>query len=533
MLNLLLPQPVSVEPAPGSFVLAEDTAIAADTVCIPVVSRFAAHLRAATGLPLPMSGSATISFRQDGAAVTEPEGYRLVVTPTSVEVLVADLAGAEYATQTLRQLLGPAAFRSSNIHNGQWSVPCGTVVDHPALHWRGCLLDVARHFLPKAEVLRFIDLLAAHKLNVLHLHLTDDQGWRLEVPKYPQLTETGGWRRESTVGVREGNQHDNRPHGGYYTTADLREIVRYAADRAITVVPEVDVPGHAQAAIAAYPKLGNTDEQLGVWTSWGINENVLNVDDETVEFFRSVFDHVIDVFDSPVICVGGDEVPTVQWERSDAAKAKATELGLADVSDLHGWFIREIAKHLAARGRRALGWDEIAEAGPLPEGAIIASWRGEQAGIDAAKAGHDVVMCPEQYVYLDHRASERPDEPIPVGFARTVADVYGYQPVPAALSADEARHVLGAQAQVWTEHLDSVRRVDYATFPRLSAFAEVVWSPAEVRDPADFDRRLTEGHLPRLDAIGVEYRPPAGPRPWQQRPGVLGRPRDLPKPIAD
>jgi hexosaminidase len=264
-----------------------------------------------------------------------------------------------------------------------------------------------------------------------------------------------------------------------------------------------------------------------VWTSWGINENVLNGADETVEFFRAVFDQVLDVFDSPVIGVGGDEVPTVQWERSEAARAKAATVGLADATGLHGWFIRQIAEHLAAHGRRALGWDEIAEAGPLPEGAIIASWRGEQAGIDAAKAGHDVVMCPEQYIYLDHRASDRPDEPIPVGFPRTVADVYAYQPVPAALSAEETRHVLGAQAQVWTEHLDSVRSVDYATFPRLSAFAEVVWSPAAVRDPVDFRRRLTDGHLPRLDAIGVEYRPEAGPLPWQQRPGVHGRPRDL------
>jgi hexosaminidase len=520
----LLPQPVSVRPAEGEFILDEHTTIGHDAATATVVTRFATDLRAATALPLSIADNAAIRFHTTGDA--EPEGYRITITPTGIEMAVADLAGAEYATQTLRQLLGPDAFRRSNIHSGPWTVPCGTIADHPRLAWRGCLLDVARHFRPKADVLRFVDLLAAHKLNVLHLHLTDDQGWRFEVPKYPKLTEISSWRTGSTIGHPSGGLRDHRPHGGYYTTADLREIVGYAADRGITVVPEVDVPGHAQAVLAAYPGLGNTGARLDVWTSWGINENVLNADDATVAFFRDVFDHVLDIFPSPIIGVGGDEVPVVQWERSDAARARAKELGFGDdVHALHGWFIREIAKHLASRGRRALGWDEIAEAGPLPEGCVIASWRGEQAGIDAARAGYDVIMCPETQIYLDHRASDRPDEPIPVGYARTVADVYAYQPVPADLDEAQARHILGAQAQVWTEHLDSVRRVDYATFPRLCAFAEVVWSPDAVREPADFDRRLTEGHLPRLDALGVEYRPMAGPRPWQQRPDAPGRPR--------
>jgi hexosaminidase len=526
MYDQLLPRPVSVEPTDGVLTLDETTTIGHDATTAPVLTRFATALRAATGLPLSIADNATIRFH--AGEITETEGYRIVVSPSGIDVAVADLGGAEYATQTLRQLLGPDAFRRSNIHSGGWSVPCGTIVDHPRLRWRGCLLDVARHFRPKADVLRFVDLLAAHKLNVLHLHLTDDQGWRIEVPKYPKLTEISSWRHESAIGVPESGLHDHRPHGGYYTTADLREIVAFAADRGITVVPEVDVPGHAQAALAAYPELGNTGEQLDVWTSWGVNENVLNAADATVAFFRDVFDHVLDIFPSPVIGVGGDEVPIVQWERSSAARARAAELGFGeDVHALHGWFIREIAKHLASRGRRALGWDEIAEAGPLPDGCIIASWRGEQAGIEAAKAGYDVVMCPETQIYLDHRASDHPDEPIPVGYPRTVADVYAYQPVPADLDAEAATHVLGAQAQVWTEHLDSVRRVDYATFPRLCAFAEVVWSPDAVRDPADFQRRLTEGHLPRLDALGVEYRPVDGPHPWQQRPGVKGRPRDF------
>jgi hexosaminidase len=286
------------------------------------------------------------------------------------------------------------------------------------------------------------------------------------------------------------------------------------------VVPEIDIPGHSQSAIAAYPELGNLDYPLPVWPLWGVNENVLNTEGSTVDFYRHVFDELVDVFPSEVICVGGDEVPTVQWTQE-----QADQRGLKTVPELHGWFIRQIAEHLGTHGRRAMGWDEIAEVGPLPGGAVIASWRGERAGVDAARAGFDVVMCPEQKVYLDHRESDRRDEPIPVGMVHTVSDVYEYDPIPVDLTGDAVKRVLGAQANVWTEHLDSPRRVDYAAFPRLSAFAEVVWTERGNRDLTDFTRRLTEDHLPRLDAIGVEYRPLDGPHPWQTRPGVPGRPR--------
>ncbi len=456
-----------------------------------------------------------------------PEGFRLTITSSGVRAAAADAAGEFHARSTLRQLLGPDAFRAADIHGGPWELPCGEVTDHPRFRWRGCLLDVARHFLPKAAVFRFIDLMAVHRLNVLHLHLTDDQGWRIEVPSYPRLTEVGAWREGSWVGRPPNGTpgHDGRPHGGYYTSLDLREIVAYAASRHVTVVPEVDVPGHSQAAIAAYPWLGVTGSDLPVLTSWGINENVLNVADETIEFYRTVLTHVASIFPSSIICVGGDEVPTTQWAASAAARARMRELGFTAESQLHGWFIGQLAAYLATLGRRALGWDEILDAGDLPPNAVIASWRGEEAGVTAALAGHDVVMCPEQEVYLDHRQSSRADEPIPVGFVRTLADVYAYDPIPAALPVVAAHRVLGAQAQVWSEHLDSPRRVDYAAFPRLAAFAEVVWSPAGPRSYPEFEARLVAHHLPRLDALGVEYRPLAGPHPWQTRPGVPGRPR--------
>jgi hexosaminidase len=475
----LLPRPVRVTPAPGRLVL--------DRPPAPVVS---------TDTTLP------------------PEGFRLTIDQSGVRVDAADEAGAFYATQALRQLLGPSAFRAANIHSGQYVLPCGEVVDWPRFRWRGCLLDVARHFMPKAGVLRFLDLMAAHRLNVLHFHLTDDQGWRVEVPAYPRLVEVGAWRAGSWVGrPPDGTPgHDGRPHGGYYTADDLREIVAYAAERHITVVPEIDVPGHSQAAIAAYPWLGVTGQPLEVLTRWGINDNVLAINERTVDFYRQILTHVADIFPAEVICVGGDEVPTTQWAADPGSVTRATELGLSSVDDLRGWFLGELVAHLESLGRRAMAWDD---AGPLPRNAIIGAW----LSTDAMAAGHDLVLCPEEHVYLDHRQSDHPDEPIPIGYLRTLEDVYRYEPV-------ESPQVLGAQAQVWTEQLDNPRRVDYAAFPRLAAFAEVVWSQQN-RDYQEFEARLTRHHLPRLDALGVEYRPLTGPHPWQMRPGVPGRIRHL------
>jgi hexosaminidase len=481
-----------------------------------------AILTGETTAPVPP----TVSFTDE----LPPEGYQLSISPGGVSIRAADPAGAFYAEQTLRQLQGLDAFRAASIEEPA-QLPCGVIEDHPRFAWRGVLLDVARHFMPKYDVFRFIDQMAAHKLNVLHLHLTDDQGWRIEVPAYPRLTSVGSWRTGSWVGrPPDGTtSHDGRPHGGFYTTNDMREIVAYAKQRHITVVPEVDVPGHSQAAIAAYPELGNTGEQLPVLRKWGINENILAVSDFAVDFFRTVLDHVVSIFDSPVICLGGDEVPTVQWQNNPVAAERMASLGYTSADQLHGWYIGQLATHLAKHGRKTLGWDELLDVGDLPDGAIIASWRGEEAGVTAASSGHDVVMCPEQYVYLDHRQSEHPEEPIPVGYLHTLEDVYGYEPIPAALPEDFHSRVLGAQAQVWTEHLDNPRRVDYATYPRLAAFAEVVWS-SHSRSYEEFEDRLTTHHLPRLDAMGVEYRPLAGPHPWQTRPGVPSRIRTMPKP---
>ncbi|EME97953.1 beta-N-acetylhexosaminidase [Streptomyces mobaraensis NBRC 13819 = DSM 40847] len=531
-----------VPPGKGLEVLDEETAINAGPGTESTARWLRATVGAATGLPLPDGDGHHnhLVLRIDPRVAGElgPEGYRIVIDGYGLFLDGADPAGLFWAAQTFRQMLGPDAFRRAPVAaRDEWHVPCVTIQDAPRFGWRGALLDVARHFVPKDGVLRFLDLLAAHKLNVLHLHLTDDQGWRVEIERYPRLTEVGAWRSRTKLGHRASPLWDERPHGGYYTKDDLREIVAYAAERHITVVPEIDLPGHSQAAIAAYPELGNADvvdtAALGVRDTWGVSPNVLAPTDTTLAFYENVLTEVLDVFPSRFVHIGGDECPKDQWKASPAARARMAAEGLADEKELQSWFIRHFDRWLAARGRRLIGWDEILEGG-LAEGAAVASWRGYAGGVAAARAGHDVVMCPEQQVYLDHRQAPGPDEPVPIGWVRTLEDVYRFEPVPSELTPEEAGHVLGAQANLWTEVMEDQQRLDYQAFPRLAAFAEAVWSalppPAE-RDFAHFEQRMAV-HYRRLDALGVAYRPPGGPLPWQRRPGLLGRPIEGTPPIV-
>ncbi|MFJ5302141.1 beta-N-acetylhexosaminidase [Streptomyces sp. NPDC088350] len=538
----LIPQPGSVAAGSGEVRLTKRSQLYAGDATEGVGNWLRTVLQQATGLPLH-EGRELDDACDDGIGLQldpalGPEEYRLVSDSNGVFIEGGSAAGVFWGAQTLRQLLGPDTYRRAPLDRDRtWAVPHLTIQDSPRFRWRGLMLDVARHFMPKEGVLRYLDLMAAHKLNVFHFHLTDDQGWRVQIKRYPKLTEIGSWRARTKFGHRASPLWDDKPHGGYYTQDDIREIVAYAAERHITVVPEIDVPGHSQAAIAAYPELGNTDvidtTSLSVWDTWGINPNVLAPTDNTLRFYEGVFEELLDLFPSEFIHVGGDECPKDQWKRSPAAQARIEELGLADEDELQSWFIGHFDKWLSARGRRLVGWDEILEGG-LADGAVVSSWRGYEGGIAAARAGHDVVMCPEQHVYLDWRQAPGEDEPVPIAHVRTLEDVYRFEPVPERLTEAEARHVLGAQANVWTEVMEDHARVDYQTFPRLAAFAEVAWSalpaPAE-RDFADFERRMA-AHCPRLDALGVAYRPPTGPLPWQRRPGVLGRPKDGPPPNA-
>ncbi|MFH9298058.1 beta-N-acetylhexosaminidase [Streptomyces sp. NPDC017520] len=538
----LIPAPRTLTAAPSGqpYPLGHDTPLSAAPGTEGVARWLRTTLGAATGLPLAEgTGDRGIVLAVD--AELAPEAYRLAVGTDAVRLTGGSAAGVFRGAQTLRQLLGPDAFRRAPLTASRaWEVPAVVVEDEPRFGWRGMMLDVSRHFLPKDDVLRYLDLLAAHKLNVFHFHLTDDQGWRIEIKRYPRLTEVGSWRSRTKYGHRASELWDETPYGGFYTQDDIREIVAYAAERHIRVVPEIDIPGHSQAAISAYPELGNTDvidtTTLSVWDTWGVNPNVLAPTDNTLRFFEGVLEEVLELFPaetSPFVHMGGDECPKDQWKESPLAQARIAELGVKDEDGLQSWFIRHFDAWLTERGRRLIGWDEILEGG-LAEGAAVSSWRGYGGGIAAAEAGHDVVMCPEQQVYLDHRQDGGPDEPMPIGYVRSLEDVYRFEPVPPGLSEEAARHILGTQANVWTEVMQNRARVDYQVFPRLAAFAEVAWSalpaPAD-RDFAAFDARMT-AHYARLDALGVDYRPPGGPYPRQQRPGVLGFPREGAPPVV-
>ena len=492
----MIPRPRSVHLGGGALTLSPDTRLA----CGDGLAGLAGALRTAINCPLPPGdGGITLAVSSAHPA----EGYALTVAPGGISIAGGSPAGVFYGVQTLRQLVAGG------------TVPFAEIVDAPRFPWRGVLLDVARHFMPVPDVLRFIDLAAFHKLNVLHLHLTDDQGWRLPVPGWPLLTEVGAWRDSTMRGSRVHGRYDDVPHGGSYTDDDLRRIVSYASARHVTVVPEVDMPGHMQAAIAAYPSLGN-GYAGPVRTSWGISTHVLNMSPSTLDFCRDVLTHVCEIFPSPLIGIGGDECPVDEWaDQPDPYAVQAR-------------FTAEMAAHLAALGRRIYGWDELVARG-APRSAVIAAWRGVTPTIAAARAGHEVVACPDISCYLDYRQSDDPGEPTPVGTLLTLADVYAFNPVPATMSEEEAVRVLGGQANVWTEHMESASRVDYMTYPRLCAFAEVVW----VRhDYGSFLARLDD-HLERLDALGVNYRPLTGPRPADARPGALGNPRTLPDRLAE
>src|SRR4051812_4082232 len=513
----LVPVPSHVVARDGTFTISAETKIAAHASARMAAEHLRDALRAPTGFPLPIvdqTAGSRISLALDPRlASAGDEGYRLVVYPDLVDIRALQPAGLSRAIETFRQLLPVQVYRRALVPGVRWQIRCVDIDDAPRFGWRGSHLDVSRHFMPKSMVLKHIDLLAMHKLNVFHWHLTDDQGWRLEIKRYPKLTEVGAWRSDSmTLPLTRDaakRKFSGAPHFGFYTQDDVREVVRYAAERHVTVVPEIEMPGHALAAIAAYPELGNTGKQHVVKTFWGIEERVFSVSDGVFEFLQNVLEEVIELFPSKFIHVGGDEVPKKEWKESADAQARMKEEGLKDEDELQSWFIRRIDTWLAGKGRRLIGWDEILEGGLAP-GAAVMSWRGEKGGIAAAQAGHDVVMAPEKPTYFDHDQSE--DAEPRVRGLNTLEDVYKYEPVPRELSDAEAKHVLGAQGQLWTEYMPEPRRVEEMAWPRLSALAEVLWSPRTSRDQTMFTKRM-ETHLQRLAILDVNYFRPPRKRP--------------------
>lgn len=519
--NTIIPRPAQFEMRDGSFLLKSDTVLVADKATEPIGTLLAGWLAPATGFRIELrtaeeAGDNSIHLALDSSlSRLGDEGYRLEVTPQRITIRALKEAGVFYGVQSLRQLLPVGIFASTQQSGMQWSVPAVTIDDQPRFPWRGAHLDVSRHFMPKSFVLKFIDLLALHKMNVFHWHLTDDQGWRVEIRKYPKLTEIGSMRKETRLGHEQHKRgFDKVPHGGYYTQAEIREVVAYAKQQFVTVVPEIEMPGHAQAAIAAYPELGNTGQPLEVWTSFGINANIFNPSETTILFLQDVLTEVLELFPSTFIHVGGDEAIKDQWKTSAVAQARIQELGLQSEEELQSYFIRRMEQFLRSKGRRLIGWDEILEGGLAP-GATVMSWRGVEGGITAAKAGHDVVMAPTTHTYLDYYQSREPGEPPAIGGFLPIEMVYEFEPIPQDFTSEEAKHILGAQCQIWTEYLKGSGAVEYMAFPRLLALAELVWTPKERKDLENFLGRLRieEQRLTHLEVNFRPMQPPPAPPP--------------------
>ena len=522
---MLLPQPVSAERLPGRFTLTADAVLhPVGEAALPAARLLTGYLTTALGGPPATSATdGTIRLRIDDLphAAGNPEAYRVHITERGIELTGRASAGLLHAVQALRQLLPPEALAPQwGPAQRNWQLPCVRIIDAPRLSWRSLLLDVARHFVPVPGVLRLLDLMALHRLNVLQLHLTDDQGWRLEIQKYPLLTQVGARRPAAPNDPDDPRCRATGPaHEGWYTRADIRAIVEYAALRGITVVPEIELPGHVQAALAAYPHLGNDleglDEPVQVWNRWGINTRTLNAEQSTVDFFADVLDEVMEVFPSPYVHLGGDECPSAEWEASAAARARVRELGLGGAAELQGWMMSRLAEHVTARGRRPVGWDEVvASPVPVPRDTVVTSWHGDRTAEAAAERGFDVVLAPWEQTYFDLHQSPR-GEPRGQKGVLTLADSYSFDPFAGRFGRDLAPRVLGAQCQLWTEYIPTQDHLDYMAFPRVAAFAERAWGSGA--DYADFLNRLTT-HLRRLAALDVGYRPPTPADLWPARP---------------
>jgi hexosaminidase len=493
----IIPVPAELTPGKGALVVRSGAVVSTpvgDAAALSAARLLAAQVKQTRGLDLTAGeGGAGLIVLVRDPSVTAAEGYVLTVTPKGARIAAKDDAGLLYGAMTLAQLLSPDAAFGQPVR-----VPALVIHDQPRFAWRGIMVDVARHFQPAESLKPLIDAMAAHKMNVLHLHLTDDQGWRLEIKRYPKLTEIGAWRTPPTAGEASPGAR----YGGFYTQDQIRDLVAYARERSVTIVPEIDMPGHAQAAVAAYPEIGVFGDRPPVSVDWGVNPYLFDVDQPSLTFIEGVLDEVMALFPSTYIHVGGDEAIKDQWQRSPAIQAKMAALGLKSEHEMQSWFIDHLGTYLAAHGRRLIGWDEILEGG-LPASASVMSWRGEQGAIDAANQGHDVVLSPAPTLYLDSLQSDRADEPPGRMSIMTLKDVYSYEPMPKGIAADKAGHLLGAQANAWTEYLVTPAQVRHAIFPRLDAVSEITWSPRDKRDWSGFLVRLDPQRL-RYARQGIE-----------------------------
>jgi len=485
----LVPKPVEVRETGGSCPIRQDVEVivSGEAEVGHAAEMLAQMLRQKTGHPVPVETLDEYRENREGIYFLpdpyipgkSPERYLLTVEPNRIVLAAASFEGFARGIQALRQLFPTAAMQDVKI---PLALPCVTIRDEPRFSWRGLNLDCSRHFMDVEFIKRYIDLLAYHRMNVFHWHLTDDHGWRIEIPGYPRLTGIGAWRKGK----------GGTPYGGYYTAGDIREVVQFAADRAVTVMPEIEMPGHSTAALAAYPELSCTGGPFEGATSWGIKKEVYCAGrEETFTFLQAVLDRVMELFPSPYIHIGGDECLKTRWKKCPRCQARIKEEGLVNEEELQSYFISRMGHYIEENGRQFIGWDEILEGG-IPPGAVVQSWRGTAGAVEAVHAGHRTIVSPTSHTYFDY------------GLARTdLAKVYGFDPVPEELSAEDASLVLGSEANMWTEYAPQ-HTIDSKVFPRLCALAEVLWTPEEERSLHDFRDRM-QFHYARLEEMGVAF----------------------------
>jgi hexosaminidase len=516
----LIPQPVSGNRLPGEFVLSHTPVVEAEGAAVPIARMLGKKLADATGYEVVVKETVskhtgTIRLSISDQPASGAEGYQLLVSPQGVVIHANAPAGLFYGMQTLWQLFPKEIESKLPVKRNDWRIPSISIADFPRFGWRGLMLDVARHFFTKQQVKDFIDHMVEYKYNVLHLHLTDDQGWRLEIKSLPKLTEVGAWRAER-VGrwgeFTKPSPDEPKTYGGFYTQEDMKEIIRYASERFVTIVPEIDVPGHSLAAVASYPDLSctpgtyqvNSGERFMIWpgdgTFYGTLDNTLcPANDKVYDFLDKVFTEVAELFPGPYIHIGGDECYKGFWEKSDACKALVKKEKLKDVHELESYFVKRIEKIVNAKGKKLMGWDEILEGGLAP-GATVMSWRGMKGGIESARQGHQVVMTPNDYTYVDLYQGDPVAEPPTYSMLR-LNQSYKFDPLPPGV---DVKYVLGGQANLWSERLTTVRHEEYMLWPRAFAVAESVWSPVTAKNWNSFVRRV-EKHFERFDAAEINY----------------------------
>lgn len=506
----IIPKPVQVTYQKGDFIFSGNIAVKVRTIK-PDYKKAADFLIDYTN----RTGAVTLVYAPEdakGKSIVfdtdqniKPEGYSLNISPEQITILSSDEAGAFYAVQTLRQLLPVECEKKIYNKNIHMKVPAGIIKDEPRFTHRGFMIDAGRYFFPADYVKKQIDIMALNKLNRLQLHLTDDQGWRIEIKSHPELTKIGAWRKETLIGHKNIKPHhyDGKPHGGFYTQEELKEIVKYASDRFIEVIPEIEMPGHAQAVLATYPQLACKPDKYEVSCIWGVHKNVLCTKEATFRFLEDVLTEVFTIFPSNYIHIGGDECPKDRWKECPTCQNNIKKLGLKDEHELQSYFISRMEKFINSHGKKIIGWDEILEGGLAPN-ATVMSWRGEAGGIKAAEMEHPVIMTPRNICYLDYyQSQDKENEPLAIGGYVPLDSVYLYNPV-AAIKNEYQKYVMGVQGNLWTEYISTSEHAEYMTYPRLIALAEVNWTPIDHKDYNDFLKRLSK-QIKRLDELDVNY----------------------------